>query len=103
MAWHWWLHVLGIDNVSGRPYAWWSGSGSVILPPLITLGGIAALWWWHHQCGVHHCYWPSRRLTAANERACWRHHPHPKRTAEDIRKAHHAVLGHSRQGTAGDG
>lgn len=91
--WHW----LGLDNVSGFAYAFWSGFGSIILPPLITLAGVALLWLWHQQCHVAGCYWPSRRQTAAGERACWRHHPQPKRTAEDVRFAHHAVL-RSRRG-----
>jgi hypothetical protein len=90
------------------PSAWYnefSGFLSIFLPPLLTLAGVAALWWWHHQCGVHHCYWPSRRLTAANERTCWRHAPNRKRTVQDIHEAHHAVLRlrHGHQETAGDG
>ena len=90
---NWLAHWLGLLNLSGPIYGFWSGSGSVFLPPLITLAGVAALWAWHHQCQVTGCYWPARRLTAANERACWRHHPHPQRTADDIRAAHHLYLG----------
>ena len=90
---HWLAHWLGLLNLAGPVYGFWSGSGSVFLPPLITLTGITALWAWHHQCQVTGCYWPARRLTAANERACWRHHPHPRRTAADIHRDHHLYLG----------
>lgn len=89
---HWLIHITGGDNVSGLPYAELSGFLSIILPPLLSLIGLALLWCWHSQCHVTGCYWPARRLTAADERACWRHHPHPKRTADDIREAHHAAL-----------
>jgi hypothetical protein len=88
-----WLYVhAGLQSGNSPWYLFPSGIGSIIIPPLITLAGVAALWWWHHQCAVHRCYWPARRLTAAGERACFRHHPHPKRSAEDVHEAHHAVL-----------
>lgn len=87
-----WLYILGLTNVAGRPYAFWSGSGSVLLPPLIQLGGIALLAWWHNRCHVTRCWRYARRTTAAGERACRRHHPEPRRTVEDIHAAHHAHL-----------
>jgi hypothetical protein len=78
---------------NGSHYLFFSGWGGIFLPPLITLAGIAALWGWHSQCHVSGCYWPTRRVTAANEKACWRHYPHPRRTAADIRRDHHLYLG----------
>lgn len=88
-----WLgHWLGLDNVAGQIYAWWSGSGSVILPWILNSLTVAALFWWHHQCHVSGCWWYARRTTAAGERACWRHHPHPRRTAADLLTAHHAAI-----------
>lgn len=46
---------------------------------------------WHHQCGVGGCYRYARRTTAAGERACPKHHPHPERTVEDLHAAHRAA------------
>ena len=85
------LHWLGIDNVSGPAYAWWSGSGSVLLPPILNGFALALVFWWHNQCHVTGCYWYARRKTAAGERACWKHHPRQRRTAGDIHAAHHAA------------
>jgi hypothetical protein len=70
-----------------------SGFLSIVIPPLLSLLGIVLLWAWHQQCHVSGCYWPARRLTAANERTCWRHSPHPKRTVHEIHAAHHAAAG----------
>lgn len=83
------LVFLGLTNVSGRAYAFWSGAGSVLLPWIMQAGTIALLFWWHHQCHVHRCCRYARRATAAGERACGRHHPEGRRTAADIRAAHH--------------
>lgn len=55
MTWHALLHFLGVDNVSGEPYGWWSGAGSVILPPLLTILGAVALYAFHHQCKERAC------------------------------------------------
>jgi hypothetical protein len=95
---HWLSHWLGLDNVAGPIYAFFSGSGSVFLPPVLSVLGVAAVFWWHHQCHVHHCYRYARRLTAANERACGKHHPEPKRTVHDIHRAHHAAKARSNPG-----
>jgi hypothetical protein len=105
MIWRWLVHVMGVDY--GLPYGHWgwynfhSGFGSIILPPLLNGLVLGAIFWWHHQCGVHGCLWYARRTTAANERACFRHHPHPKRTAADIHAAHHHALG-LHHGAAGE-
>lgn len=89
---HWLSHWLGLDNVAGAVYAWWSGSGSVVLPWLLNALTFAGLFWWHHQCSVHGCWWYARRTTAAGEKACWLHHPNRKRTVEDVHAAHHERL-----------
>jgi hypothetical protein len=90
---HWFLHYTGSDNTSGVWYGFWSGFGSIILPPLLNALAVAAVFWWHHQCHVGGCFWYARRTTAAGERACWMHHPDRKRTADDIHAAHHAARG----------
>ncbi len=79
----------------GQPtiqYNEWSGFLSIVLPWLLQATTFAAVLWWHHQCHVSGCYWPTRRKTAAGERACWRHHPAPVRTAGDLCAAHEAAL-----------
>lgn len=74
-------------------YLFYSGFGSIVLPPILTVGGLGLLAWWHGQCQVSGCYWPSRRKTAAGERVCWRHAPHKHRTWAEICEAHHLFLG----------
>lgn len=87
MTWNWLITFLGIHNEAGPEYAFWSGFGGSI-PDVLIITAIIG-WWWHHQCGVHRCFWPARRLTAAGERACFRHHPEPRRTVHDLHRAHH--------------
>lgn len=87
----WLLHWLGIDSASGAQYLAWSGSGSVILPWLMNGLTFAGLLWFHHRCHVTGCWRYARRVTAASERACRRHHPEPHRTAGEIEAAHHAA------------
>ena len=49
-------HFLGLDNVAGFAYAFWSGSGSVIIPPILNVAGLGTIYWWHHQCHEPGCY-----------------------------------------------
>lgn len=93
--WPWLLHVLGIDNVAGYAYAWWSGSGSVLLPPLLTLAGVAVLWWWHHRCHCHRCPRLGRYPAAGGQfSVCRAHSPDPA-VREGLR-AHHIHAAHQR-------
>lgn len=88
-----WFFGFRSDDGNGSYYLFFSGAGSIFLPPLITLAGLVLLGWWHSQCHVTGCYWPARRVTVANEKACWRHYPHARRTAEDLLRDHHLYLG----------
>jgi len=92
VLWSWLAHVLAIDSLTDRWAAWWDGAGSVLVPYVLSAATFGAIFWWHHQCAVQGCYWYARRTTAAGERACWRHHPHKKRTVKDIHDAHHAAV-----------
>lgn len=76
-----------------------SGFLSIVLPLAVQLTVFGFVYCWHHQCGVYRCYWPARRLTAAGDRACWKHHPAPRRTAGDVRRAHHAAVAAHRDTT----
>lgn len=93
--WAWLLLVTGGHWPGNVPTTWYneeSGFLSIILPVFLQLLGITLLFWWHHQCGVSGCFWYARRTTAAGERACWKHHPHTKRTAGDVHEAHHRAV-----------
>jgi len=97
----WWPHVRdeffvisGSRNEAGGWYGFHSGFGGATY---ITLPVVLTAFWWHHQCHVTGCYWYARRITAAGERACSRHHPHPERTVEDLHAAHHEALGRDTQ------
>lgn len=84
----------GSINAPGTPpeYNFFSGFGSIILPPVLNGVAVGAVFWWHHQCGVHRCYWYARRVTAAGERACFLHHPDKRRTVRDVHDAHHRAI-----------
>ena len=52
--WGFVLHVIGVDNESGRWYAFWSGFGGdlAIVGTLITQ---PVVYWRHHQCHEKRC------------------------------------------------
>lgn len=95
MIWHWLLHVLGVDDVSGRWYGFWSGFGS----DLSEFGLVAALAGLlrQHNCEVKGCWRLGRHATAAGHHVCRRHHPDDHLTAEDVRRHHHWALTGGRQ------
>jgi hypothetical protein len=75
----WLQHFLGLDSASGTSYLTWSGSGSVIIPPLITLAGITALYFYHHfTCARPACLRYVRHPGHDGKRHCHRH-PAPAR------------------------
>lgn len=86
----WLLHVLGVDDVSGRWYAWWSGAGSD-LGELAVVGALAAMVR-KHNCEVHRCWRIGRHTTAAGHLVCARHHPGGAPSAEQVAHAHRARL-----------
>jgi hypothetical protein len=83
---HWLLTVLGIDDVSGRWYAWWSGVGSD-LGELAIIGGMIGLYR-RHTCEVAGCWRLARHQTAAGHQVCKRHHPRGAPTAKQIALEH---------------
>jgi hypothetical protein len=82
VAW-WILHVLGVDNLSGPWYGFWSGIGSDITEFAIV-GGIFSLYW-KHTCHVQRC-WRLGRHPVENTGyvVCRRHHPNGAPTHEDV-------------------
>jgi hypothetical protein len=63
------LHVLGIDNVSGEWYAFWSGFGG----DLTIFGAVISLWR-KHSCHQKWC-WRIGRHPHGDWLLCSRHHP----------------------------
>ena len=92
------LHVLGIDDVSGRWYALWSGfAGDITLLAAI----LAAPWiqWKRNNCQVRRCWRFGRHEFTEDgviRHLCWRHHPDVARkqlTVKHLQEKHHLYLG----------
>jgi hypothetical protein len=66
---HFLMLWLGLDNVSGPQYAFWSGVGMSVFWPL--------LWWVHHNCHERRCPWPGHP-NADGVVYCKGHIRHPK-------------------------
>jgi hypothetical protein len=70
----WLLHLLGVDDVSGRWYGWWSGAGSD-LGELALAGGVAAMVR-QRTCHVHRCWRLARHgVEGTPHVVCRKHHP----------------------------
>jgi len=81
--WHALAHVLGLDDVSGYWYAFWSGSGGD-LGELAIAGGLVSIYR-RHNCHVHRCWRLGRHPVEGTPHVvCARHHPDGAPTAEQI-------------------
>lgn len=68
------LHILGVDDVSGRWYGFWSGFGSDV-GELGIIGGLIGLLR-HKNCHVHGCVRLGRHKVEGTEwMVCAKHHP----------------------------
>jgi hypothetical protein len=85
------LRVLGIDDVSGPWYAFWSGFGSDLGEFAIAGALIGMIR--KNNCEVHGCWRLGRHATAAGHHVCRKHHPDGHLTAESVRQAHHLYHG----------
>ena len=82
----WWLHVLGLDNSSGRWYGFYSGSGSDIGEAAI-IGGLLNVAR-RHNCHVHRCWRVGRHpVTGTTWVVCRKHHPDGHLKAADVTAA----------------
>lgn len=74
-------HILGIDNVSGYWYAWWSGFAgdlSILATPIVLLR--------KHNCHVRGCPRVGRHpVTGTGWTVCRKHHPEDHPTARDVK------------------
>jgi hypothetical protein len=77
------LHVLGLDDASGRWYLFWSGPGA----DLGILGAVYGLYR-RHNCEIRRCPRLGLHLTAAGARLCRKHHPDGHLTVEAAHAAH---------------
>ncbi|HEY6493778.1 MAG TPA: hypothetical protein VIZ43_10920 [Trebonia sp.] len=82
----WLLHVLGVDDVSGRWYGFWSGFGSD-LAEVAVVGGLVSVVR-SRNCEVKGCWRLGRHATGAGHRVCRVHHPDGHLTAEAVQAAH---------------
>lgn len=92
------LHVLGVDNASGRWYLFWSGFvGDVTI--LFAILVAPYVQWKRNNCQVVHCWRFGRHpFTEDNvtRHLCWKHHPDVKRkqlTVKHLQEKHHLYLG----------
>ena len=80
------LHVLGVDDVSGHWYAWWSGIAGDL--SILAAPGI---WWRTHNCHVGSCWRLGRHpVDGTTWQVCRRHHPDDHPTAQDVKAAQDA-------------
>jgi hypothetical protein len=88
---HWLAHILGLDDLSGPWYGWWSGAGSDV-SELALFGALAASIR-ARNCEVKPCWRLGRHTTAAGHRVCRRHHPDDHLSAGQVIEQHTAALG----------
>ncbi len=80
---YWLVHLLGLDDASGRWYLWWSGPG-----PDVPLLGAAAAILRRHNCHTRGCWRIGRfPVDGSSWTVCGRHHPTGAPSADDVRGA----------------
>jgi hypothetical protein len=97
---NWLLHVMGVDNVSGRWYGFWSGFGGDVAI-LASILAAPILLYRKHNCGIRWCWRIARHDFTdpdggITHHLCRTHHPaHPGKpvTASHIQAQYHLYLG----------
>lgn len=80
---HWLAHLLGLDNLSGAWYGFWSGIGGDTA--IVTPGLILAR---RHNCHVRGCWRLGRHpVDGTTWTVCRRHHPDDHPSADDVKDA----------------
>src|SRR6266700_548664 len=90
----WLLHVLGIDDLSGPWYGFWSGFGSDITE--FGLLGVAVAWYRRNNCEIHKCKRIGRHEFFDHEKnvthhLCRSHHPDNYLTHARVLRLHRKV------------
>ena len=90
---YWLSHFLGLDNLSGPYYGFWSGVGSDLAE--VTLVGAMLTLVRKYNCHVKWCWRVGRHpVEGTTYTVCRRHHPEGKPTAADIQAKWHLYIGH---------
>jgi hypothetical protein len=71
---HWLAFHTGTIDLTSPYYGFFSGFGSIILPPVLNGLALAAVFWWHHNCHRKRC-WRVGRHIVNGTRWCRHHHP----------------------------
>lgn len=71
--WHWFLHAVGADNLSGWQYGLWSGFLGSFAVPNITSAGIFWVLFRRHNCHESKC-WRIGRVEGDGKLHCHKHH-----------------------------
>lgn len=83
----WLAHFLGLDNLSGPFYGFWSGFGSDLGE--LTLIGAALSLYWRHNCHVKGCIRLGRHAVNGTPYVvCKKHHPTGAPSHGDVLRAH---------------
>lgn len=83
---HLFLHILGIDDPSGRWELFWSGFGSDLGEA--TLATTPLVLWRRHNCHVKRCWRIGRHpVEGTTFVVCRRHHPDDHVSAQDVAAA----------------
>lgn len=85
---HWLFHILGLDNLGGPWYGFWSGFGSD-LSEVVLIGALYQLFR-KHNCHVKGCWRVGRHpVDGTDHIVCRRHHPDDDPTHADVLQNHY--------------
>lgn len=79
----WFAHILGLDNLSGPWYGFWSGVGGDL-----SLFTVAYALVRRHNCHVQRCWRIGRHPVDGGYLVCARHHPFGPPTHQDVIDVH---------------
>jgi hypothetical protein len=92
------LHILGVDNASGRWYLLWSGFiGDITL--LAAILAAPYIQWKRNNCQVERCWRFGRHPFTdgpVTRHLCWKHHPdvqYKQFTVRHLQEKHHLYVG----------
>ncbi|HEV2375849.1 MAG TPA: hypothetical protein VGS19_27240 [Streptosporangiaceae bacterium] len=87
----WLAHWLGLDNLAGPVYGFWSGAAGDV-SSLAVFGALLALVR-KHNCHVHGCWRVGRHPVEGTAYVvCRRHHPDGPLTHEHVLRAHRGAV-----------
>jgi hypothetical protein len=88
--WWWILHVMGVDDLSGPWYGFWSGFGAD-LGEIAIVGGLVSIYR-RHNCHVKGCWRVGKHpVDGTSYVVCRQHHPDQAPTHQEVLAAHRAA------------